>query len=206
MRSVYLHKNKDVFKVSELPLDEFAASLGLPGAPKVKFAKAAAPGSKKPKAKSTSKHVKFGNDSDSSDDENNESSSVSSEHEDEEDVGVDSQASVAKRKVGPKHFGSCGSADLTPGSLLSEPSTIEFSKGRTRTFFRSTIPSLSTMRKAEKTVTFSVPQVIRKTSSLSNVWTTSYLRNSKRICLLLRRKICRSESNVEQIRKNPWRR
>lgn len=98
VRSVYLHKNKDVFKVSELPLDEFAASLGLPGAPKVKFAKAAAPGLKKPKAKSSSKHVKFSNDSDSSDDKNTESSSVSSEHEDEGDVGVDSQASVVKSK------------------------------------------------------------------------------------------------------------
>lgn len=37
VRSVHLHKNKDIFKVSEMPLKEFAAALGLPGAPKVKF-------------------------------------------------------------------------------------------------------------------------------------------------------------------------
>lgn len=39
VRSVHLKSNKDIFKVSELPLKEFAASLGLPGAPKVKFVK-----------------------------------------------------------------------------------------------------------------------------------------------------------------------
>ncbi len=98
MRSVYLHKNKEVFKVSELPLNDFATALGLPGAPKVKFAKAAAPGSK-PKAKSTTiKHVKFDNDSGSGDDESSDSSSISSEHEHEEDV--ESEASVGKNKVG----------------------------------------------------------------------------------------------------------
>ena len=37
MRSVYLQKNKSVFKVEELPAERFAASLGLPGAPKIKF-------------------------------------------------------------------------------------------------------------------------------------------------------------------------
>lgn len=37
MRSVYLHKDKSIFKVEELPAERFAASLGLPGAPKIKF-------------------------------------------------------------------------------------------------------------------------------------------------------------------------
>ena len=37
MRSVYLHKDKSIFKVDELPAERFAASLGLPGAPKIKF-------------------------------------------------------------------------------------------------------------------------------------------------------------------------
>lgn len=36
---MHLHKNKDIFKVSELPLKDFAFAFGLPGAPKVKFAK-----------------------------------------------------------------------------------------------------------------------------------------------------------------------
>lgn len=37
LRSVWLQKNKEVFDVNKLPIEEFAASLGLPGAPKVKF-------------------------------------------------------------------------------------------------------------------------------------------------------------------------
>ena len=39
-RSVHLQKDKDVFKFDKLDLDGFAASLGLPGAPKIKFLKA----------------------------------------------------------------------------------------------------------------------------------------------------------------------
>ncbi len=37
LRSVYLHKDKSVFKVDDLPVERFAESLGLPGAPKIKF-------------------------------------------------------------------------------------------------------------------------------------------------------------------------
>lgn len=36
-RSVYLQSDKDVFKVEELPIEGFAASLGLPGVPKIKI-------------------------------------------------------------------------------------------------------------------------------------------------------------------------
>lgn len=36
-RSVYVQKDKDVFKVEDLPSERFARSLGLPGAPKIKF-------------------------------------------------------------------------------------------------------------------------------------------------------------------------
>lgn len=34
---MYLHKDKTIFKVDELPVERFAESLGLPGAPKIKF-------------------------------------------------------------------------------------------------------------------------------------------------------------------------
>jgi ATP-dependent RNA helicase DDX10/DBP4 len=34
---VYLHKDKSIFNVGELPVEKFAESLGLPGAPKIKF-------------------------------------------------------------------------------------------------------------------------------------------------------------------------
>lgn len=36
-RSVHLQKDKDVFKVEELPVETYALSLGLPGAPKIKI-------------------------------------------------------------------------------------------------------------------------------------------------------------------------
>jgi len=39
MRSIFLQGNKDVFDVTALPADEFAASLGLPNAPQIKFSK-----------------------------------------------------------------------------------------------------------------------------------------------------------------------
>ncbi|KAH7882996.1 DEAD-domain-containing protein [Phlebopus sp. FC_14] len=37
VRSVYVHKDKSIFRVDELPVEKFAESLGLPGAPKIKF-------------------------------------------------------------------------------------------------------------------------------------------------------------------------
>ncbi|RLV89553.1 ATP-dependent RNA helicase DBP4 [Spathaspora sp. JA1] len=36
-RSVYIQRDKDVFKIDELPAEKFASSLGLPGAPKIKM-------------------------------------------------------------------------------------------------------------------------------------------------------------------------
>jgi ATP-dependent RNA helicase DDX10/DBP4 len=37
MRSIHLQKNKSVFDITKLPVDDFAQSLGLPGTPKIKF-------------------------------------------------------------------------------------------------------------------------------------------------------------------------
>ncbi|KAI8917411.1 hypothetical protein BC831DRAFT_438554, partial [Entophlyctis helioformis] len=39
MRSVYLQSNKEIFDVFALPAEDFAESLGLPGAPRIKFIK-----------------------------------------------------------------------------------------------------------------------------------------------------------------------
>lgn len=36
-KSIYIQKDKSIFKFSELPAQEFAESLGLPGAPRIKF-------------------------------------------------------------------------------------------------------------------------------------------------------------------------
>ncbi|KAK6363464.1 ATP-dependent RNA helicase dbp4 [Orbilia blumenaviensis] len=38
-RSIYVQKDKDIFDLEKLPLQEFATSLGLPGAPRIKFLK-----------------------------------------------------------------------------------------------------------------------------------------------------------------------
>lgn len=38
-KSIYVQKDKDVFKLENLKLEEFASSLGLPGAPRIKFMK-----------------------------------------------------------------------------------------------------------------------------------------------------------------------
>ena len=37
VKSIYIQKDKEVFKFEDLPSEEFAKSLGLPGAPKIKF-------------------------------------------------------------------------------------------------------------------------------------------------------------------------
>ncbi|KAL2044310.1 hypothetical protein N7G274_003015 [Stereocaulon virgatum] len=39
VRSIRIQQDKEVFKLNDLPLEEFSASLGLPGAPKIKFLK-----------------------------------------------------------------------------------------------------------------------------------------------------------------------
>ena len=36
VRSVHIQKDKDIFQLNELPLEEYAASLGLPGAPRIR--------------------------------------------------------------------------------------------------------------------------------------------------------------------------
>ncbi|WVQ95522.1 ATP-dependent RNA helicase DBP4 [Kwoniella sp. CBS 9459] len=38
MKSVHIQKDKSIFKLTELPAEAFAASMGLPGAPQIKFA------------------------------------------------------------------------------------------------------------------------------------------------------------------------
>jgi len=47
VKSVHVQKDKDIFKIGEYLLEEFAASLGLPGAPRIKFMKGDAEAAKK---------------------------------------------------------------------------------------------------------------------------------------------------------------
>lgn len=39
VRSIHVQKDKEIFKLDKLPLEEYASSMGLPGAPKIKFMK-----------------------------------------------------------------------------------------------------------------------------------------------------------------------
>jgi ATP-dependent RNA helicase DDX10/DBP4 len=47
MKSIYLQKDRNTFDLSQYPAEEFAASMGLPGAPQIKFGN----GNQKPKEK-----------------------------------------------------------------------------------------------------------------------------------------------------------
>ncbi|GAB7352470.1 hypothetical protein MBLNU459_g2878t1 [Dothideomycetes sp. NU459] len=39
VRSIHVQRDKDIFKLDKLPLEDYASSMGLPGAPKIKFMK-----------------------------------------------------------------------------------------------------------------------------------------------------------------------
>ncbi|KAG0340731.1 ATP-dependent RNA helicase dbp4 [Podila horticola] len=83
MRSVYLQKDKAIFDVNALPAEEFASSLGLPGAPKIKFVE-----------KSKAKNAVRGNQKKSSDDEDEDEDD---EEEDEEPVEKSKVKALEKR-------------------------------------------------------------------------------------------------------------
>ncbi|KXN84023.1 ATP-dependent RNA helicase DBP4 [Leucoagaricus sp. SymC.cos] len=121
LRSIYLQKDKSVFKIDELPVERFAESFGLPGAPKIKFLSkeavkrrknasrvveaAEADGRKKKSDLKPAKKVSAQKQPESSEDEEGESSSGSGEESgksdsegasDEEDAGKETPAQPGK--------------------------------------------------------------------------------------------------------------
>ncbi|EJD51882.1 DEAD-domain-containing protein [Auricularia subglabra TFB-10046 SS5] len=98
MRSVYLQKDKDIFMVAELPAEKFAASLGLPGAPKIKFLKSA---KEKKNAQLAELAAAPESDAEGSDDSDPGSSSVS--EEEQEDKFKETKASAAWHGVRTKY-------------------------------------------------------------------------------------------------------
>ncbi|EJD01805.1 DEAD-domain-containing protein [Fomitiporia mediterranea MF3/22] len=82
MRSVYQQKDKSIFKIDELPAERFAASLGLPGAPKIKFLSKEAV-KKRKNASYLEKSAQLENHRILNDDDEHEDSSPSSEGEPE---------------------------------------------------------------------------------------------------------------------------
>ncbi|KAI1299076.1 ATP-dependent RNA helicase dbp4 [Mortierella claussenii] len=89
MRSIYLQKDKTIFDVNALPAEDFAASLGLPGAPKIKFVE-----------KSKAKNAVRGNQKKTSDDEASDEDAAQEEEEEEERSKV--KALDAKKKKSKK--------------------------------------------------------------------------------------------------------
>ncbi|KAJ7057159.1 P-loop containing nucleoside triphosphate hydrolase protein [Mycena amicta] len=84
LRSVYLHKDKSIFKVAELPTDRFAESLGLPGAPKIKFLGREVAKHKKNRARDLEEAEKAADEEEESGEEGETSDEEAAENENEE--------------------------------------------------------------------------------------------------------------------------
>ncbi|KAL8931352.1 MAG: hypothetical protein Q9211_007027, partial [Gyalolechia sp. 1 TL-2023] len=67
VKSIYLQKDKEIFKLNELPLEELSVSMGLPGAPRIKFVKGDR--SEAPKNAPTKLKVPLSDDDEGSDDQ-----------------------------------------------------------------------------------------------------------------------------------------
>ncbi|WVW80961.1 ATP-dependent RNA helicase DBP4 [Kwoniella bestiolae CBS 10118] len=89
MKSVHIQKDKSVFKLSELPAEAFAESMGLPGAPQIKFAEQKAAKVKGGPKKDEEKQVEEveGRGVVGSDEESEEEGSDEEEEEEEEEEG-----------------------------------------------------------------------------------------------------------------------
>ncbi|GAA5895787.1 RNA-dependent ATPase HCA4 [Sporobolomyces salmoneus] len=95
VRSVYLQKDKETFDVSTLPLEEYAASLGLAGAPKIKFVSKQEASSKKNKVRQVEDLKKELEEK--SADEDDESDEEESDEEDESEEEQDEAAESGKK-------------------------------------------------------------------------------------------------------------
>ena len=94
LRSVHLQKDKTIFDVTKLPAEAYAASLGLPGVPKIKFLSREQARVKKNASRDVAK-VQAAKDSDDDEDEDAESDAgeeSSDEGEGEEPTGADKPA------------------------------------------------------------------------------------------------------------------
>ncbi|KAG0045016.1 ATP-dependent RNA helicase dbp4 [Gryganskiella cystojenkinii] len=95
MRSVYLQKDKTTFDVNALPAEAFASSLGLPGAPKIKFVE------KKNKEKNAVRGNQKKTESDVSDEED-EDEEAEEEEEKSKVKALDAKKKKSKKEVVPE--------------------------------------------------------------------------------------------------------
>jgi hypothetical protein len=144
MRSVHLHKDKAIFKVADLPANEFAESLGLPGAPKIKFLSKEITKQKKnaDRRADTAKQQALGKK-----EESNEESDGDLHLSSEEEEGSEHESEPAANKNPLKVcFGRrtiIHLIDHLSRMEVYEPNTIECLNVKIRTFFHSTTPNSS---------------------------------------------------------------
>ena len=87
LRSVHLQKDKTIFDVTKLPAEAYAASLGLPGVPKIKFLSREQARVKKNASRDVAK-VQAAKDSDDDGDEDVESDAGDESSDEEEEEGA----------------------------------------------------------------------------------------------------------------------
>ena len=105
MRSVHVQKDKTIFKLSELPAEAYAASMGLPGAPQIKLlegkaAKTRGPTEVKEVAEEATSRQVVGSD-ESEDEEEFESEDSSADGNDKENSDSESSSDQEQPKVSP---------------------------------------------------------------------------------------------------------
>ncbi|PPQ92191.1 hypothetical protein CVT25_008965 [Psilocybe cyanescens] len=107
LRSIYLHKDKSIFKLAELPVDKFAESLGLPGAPKIKFLSKAAAAAQKNRSRAVEETQKEEEEGEGSEEEEQSGKESEDEDEDEDEDGASSEderdEEEAPKEVGTTH-------------------------------------------------------------------------------------------------------
>ncbi|KII91775.1 hypothetical protein PLICRDRAFT_173579 [Plicaturopsis crispa FD-325 SS-3] len=114
MRSIHLHKDKSIFKLAELPAERFADSLGLPGAPKIKFlnkevakqkknASRAAAEAKAEAAKEQAAATDEESDDDDDDDDDGSADGLSSSEEEETQTTEQNPSKSSKPAVRTKY-------------------------------------------------------------------------------------------------------
>ncbi|GAA5926781.1 RNA-dependent ATPase HCA4 [Sporobolomyces koalae] len=102
VRSVYLQKDKQTFDVSALPLEEYAASLGLAGAPKIKFVSKQEASNKKNQVRQVEdlkKELQDKNDSADEDGSDDGSEESEGESEDDEEASADDDEEEETAKI-----------------------------------------------------------------------------------------------------------
>lgn len=92
-KSIYIQKDKEIFDLEKLPLQEFATSLGLPGAPKIKFMKG-----EDAKAKKNAPRALLKDDSDDESDEEGDISEPKSQKDAKKEVKTKYDRMFERRK------------------------------------------------------------------------------------------------------------